>query len=161
MVLYKATVCSWFETWCYLTPHSTVPINLHKFHDKKGHQGTIHTFEAIRRSYWWPQLHQNVVKYINKCNICANILPNMVKYPKTSRNSTNPSGSFSYRHHMSFTSHVHGIWMGFNSNLFTHIICVICSNEGKLQAYLSGILAHKGKCSNPQWQWNRILKLSS
>ena len=31
---------------------SLVPTILHQFHDSKGHKGTIHKFEAIRRSYW-------------------------------------------------------------------------------------------------------------
>ena len=89
------------------------------------------------------EIHQQV-QHITKN------LPNMAMYPqKHLRNSTNPSSSFSYRHHKAFTGHVHGKQMGFSSNLFTHIICAHCSNEGKksaenvVQAYLSGILAHK------------------
>ena len=39
-----------------IAPCSLIPTILHEFHDSKGHQGTIHTFEAIRRSYWWPKL---------------------------------------------------------------------------------------------------------
>ena len=30
-----------------VAPCSVVPVNLHEFHNSKGHQGTIHTFEAI------------------------------------------------------------------------------------------------------------------
>ena len=68
---------------------------------------------------------------------------------KTSINPTGPNGSFSYRHHRLITSYIQGKQMGFNSNLFTHVICVHYFNEGKsaenvAQAYLSGILAHKG-----------------
>ena len=39
-----------------VAPCSSVPTILHEFHDSKGHQGNIHMFEAIRRSYWWPKL---------------------------------------------------------------------------------------------------------
>ena len=35
-----------------VAPHSLVPTFLHEFHDSKGHQGTSHTFEKSRRSYW-------------------------------------------------------------------------------------------------------------
>ena len=52
-----------------IAPHSPVPTILHEFHDFKCHQGTIHTFEAIRRSYLWPKLWQDIVKYIGKCSV--------------------------------------------------------------------------------------------
>ena len=48
------------------------------------------------------------------------------------------------------TSHVQEKQMGFDSNLYTHIICVHYSNKGKksaenaVKAYLSGTLANKG-----------------
>ena len=34
-----------------VAPHSIVPIILYEFHNSKRHQGTIHTFQAIR-FYW-------------------------------------------------------------------------------------------------------------
>ena len=34
-----------------IVPHSLVPTFLHEFHDSKSHQGAIHTFEVIKRSY--------------------------------------------------------------------------------------------------------------
>ena len=39
-----------------IAPHSVVPIILHEFHNSKGHQGTICTFETIGKFYWWPTL---------------------------------------------------------------------------------------------------------
>ena len=66
-----------------IAPNSVVSIILHKFHTSRGHQGTIHTFEAIKRSYWWPKYCQDVAKYINKWDIWATNLPNMAKYPQT------------------------------------------------------------------------------
>ena len=60
--------------------HSLVPTILHGFHDSKGHQGTICMFEVNRRSYWWPKLWQDIVKYIGKFSICTKHLPNLAKY---------------------------------------------------------------------------------
>ena len=37
-----------------IAPHSLVPTFLHEFQDYKGIQGTLQTFETIRRSYWEP-----------------------------------------------------------------------------------------------------------
>ena len=51
------------------TQSSIVPTILYEFHSSKGHQETIHTFETIR-FYWWPKLHQDIVKYINKYDVC-------------------------------------------------------------------------------------------
>ena len=39
-----------------IAPCSLLPTVLHEFHDSKGHQETIHTFEAIQRPYWQPKL---------------------------------------------------------------------------------------------------------
>ena len=55
---------------------------LHDLHNSKGHQGTVNTFEAIGRLYWWPKLHQDSIKHIDRCNICAKNLPNKAKYPQ-------------------------------------------------------------------------------
>ena len=33
-----------------IAPHPIAPTILHEVHDSKGHQGTSHPFEAIRRS---------------------------------------------------------------------------------------------------------------
>ena len=54
-----------------MASHSLMPIILKEFHDSKGHQGPIHIFETKGRSYWWPKLCQDIVKYINNCNLCA------------------------------------------------------------------------------------------
>ena len=65
-----------------IAPHSLVPTILHEFPDSKHHQGTIPMFKAIGRSYWWPKLLQDIVKYIGKCGVCAKHLPNMARYPQ-------------------------------------------------------------------------------
>ena len=41
-----------------IAPYSLVPTILYELHDSKGHQGTMHPFQALRRSYWWPKLCQ-------------------------------------------------------------------------------------------------------
>ena len=51
-----------------------------EFHSAKGYQGTIHTFEAIQRIYWWPKLCQAVVKFISNCPLCAKHHLDMTKY---------------------------------------------------------------------------------
>ena len=63
-----------------VAPNSIVSIILHELYNSKGHQGIIHTFETIRRFYWWLKLHQDIVKHINRYNIFAKNLPNMAKY---------------------------------------------------------------------------------
>ena len=64
-----------------IAPCSLVPTILHEFHDSKVYQWTFPTFDAIR-SYWWPKLWQDIVKYIGQCNICAKHLQNMARYPQ-------------------------------------------------------------------------------
>ena len=58
-------------------PHSFKPAILH---NSNGHQGTIHIFETIRRSYWWPKLGQDIIKYIGICSVYAKHLPNIARY---------------------------------------------------------------------------------
>ena len=60
---------------CNMAPHSLVTTILHEFHDSRCHQGTIHTFEVIRRCYWWPKLQHDIVKYKASADI--------TKLPKT------------------------------------------------------------------------------
>ena len=83
-------------------PHSIVQTILNDFHNLKGHQGTIHTFEAIRRFYQWPKLHQDIIKYMNKCNISAT-KHELTKYgqipTKASRNTTSYNGIIGYGHY--------------------------------------------------------------
>ena len=51
-----------------------------EFHSSKGHQGTIHTLKAIQRKYWWPELYQDIVKFIADCPLCTKNCPDMTKY---------------------------------------------------------------------------------
>ena len=63
-----------------IAPYSLVPPILPKFYHSKVHQGTIHTFEAIRISILWPKLWQDIVKYTDQCSACAKNLPDMARY---------------------------------------------------------------------------------
>ena len=51
-LLQKQQNVNGFKHDVIVAPHSIVTTILHEFHNSKGHQGTIHTFEAIRRFYW-------------------------------------------------------------------------------------------------------------
>ena len=122
-------------------PHSLVPTILHEFHDSKCHQGTIHTCEVNRRSYWWPKLQQDIVKYIGKCNLCAKHLPNMARYPQQHLEIPKIPMVLAIDTigHLSITS---------KDNHMFYMLTILMkfkSIENVVQAYLSGILAHKGR----------------
>ena len=52
-------------------PCSQVLAILNEFHSLKGHQWTSCMLVAIRRSYWWPKLWQDIIRYIGNCSVCA------------------------------------------------------------------------------------------
>ena len=81
-ILQKQQYIHGSQHYISIAPHSLVPTILYEFHDSKGHQETICTFEGIGGSYWWPRLQQDIVKYIGKCTICAKHLSNMARYPQ-------------------------------------------------------------------------------
>ena len=114
-----------------VTPGSLIPIILHEFHDSNGHQGMIHIFEAMRRIYWWPKLCKDIVKHINRCNICAKIY---LIWPNThdTWQYQCPNGSTGYRHYRLSASNIHREQMGFSSNLHTHTSCVHHTHERKI-----------------------------
>ena len=134
-----------------IVPHSSIPVILHEFHNSKGHQGTIHKFEAIKRFFWWPKVCQDIMKILTcvtsvlKCTIYG-------QSPiKAFRNTTGPSGRTGYGYHRSSTSYIQRMPKGFNSNMYAHVICICYTNETKVsrnivQHYLSGVFAHKGDC---------------
>ena len=53
--------------------HSIIPIILHKINYSACHQETICIFEAIKRLYWWPNLHNDIGIHVKKCCISAEI----------------------------------------------------------------------------------------
>ncbi|KAG7674175.1 hypothetical protein KSW81_006007 [Nannochloris sp. 'desiccata'] len=63
--------------WCLVVPHSKVHALLHEFHDSPtaGHMGVERTEVSVRRHYWWPTLHADVVKYITHCPHCQRNKP--------------------------------------------------------------------------------------
>ncbi|KAL0150713.1 hypothetical protein M9458_054017, partial [Cirrhinus mrigala] len=36
-----------------------------------GHPGSNRTLSLVRQRYWWPQLHQEVARYVQGCSVCA------------------------------------------------------------------------------------------
>ena len=68
-VLWCTNIYMWHLTPRQLQDLFTPSTAIHN--NSKGHQGTIHILEAIRRFYWWPKLCHDIIKHINKCDICA------------------------------------------------------------------------------------------
>ena len=129
--------------------HSIVPLILHEFYNCKYHQGTICTFEAIEISYWSPKLHDDVLQYINKCDKCAQNLPNMAKYlQKHLEIPQTPMAILAIDIIDCLPCISKGTHMGFNTNLFTALYVFAVpmkekSAENVIQTYLSGVLAHE------------------
>ena len=80
-LLQKQQYVHGLKYYVIIAPHSILQVTLHEFQNSRWHQGKIHTFDQIRRFYWWPTFCQDIVKHIYRCNICVKNLPNMVKYP--------------------------------------------------------------------------------
>ena len=120
------------------------------FYDSKGNQGTIHSFEAIRWSYWRPKLQQDIVSYVGKCTICTKHMPNMAKYPQQHLEVLKiPMAVLAMDTigHLPITSK--GNRQALTAIcLHTSDVFIIPMKEkfaaNVVQAYLSGILAHKG-----------------
>ena len=130
--------------------HSLVPTMLHEFYDFKAYQGTICTFEVIRRSYWWPKLWQDIVKYIGKCSVCTKQLPNMARYPHQHLEVPQiPMAELAMDTKDCLLIILKGNrWALIAICLHTWYVFAIStkkkSAENLVQADLSGILAHKG-----------------
>ena len=58
-------------------PESQRPIILHDKHTAHtaGHPGRTKTLAALNRSFWWPGLYSDVVKYIKSCDRCQRVKP--------------------------------------------------------------------------------------
>jgi hypothetical protein len=55
-----------------VVPQSLQQAILHECHDSPiaAHLGIAKTFERVRRSYWWPQMRKDIVKYVRTCHPC-------------------------------------------------------------------------------------------
>ena len=53
-------------------PHGLVPRILESEHDSKvaGHFGQDKTIELIRRNFWWPEMNDGIIKYVQSCPAC-------------------------------------------------------------------------------------------
>ena len=107
-------------------------------------------FETIRRSYWWPKLWQNIVKYIDKCSICAKHLPIMTRYPQQHLEILQiPLAVLTIDTIGCLPITSKGNRWALTA-IYLHVPYVLAiqakdkSAENVVQAYLSGILAQKG-----------------
>ena len=121
---------------------------LSELHNFKGLQGIICTVKAIWTFYLWPKLCQDVAKSINKCDTCAKIYPTWHSSNKWSRNSKNSNGSFIYKTigHLPVTYKGNRwavTWISLHTLYVLAVQMKETSAENVVQAYLSGILAHK------------------
>ena len=117
----------------FIAPHSIAQIIQHELQNSKGHQGTFQTFEAMRRFYLLPKLHQDIVKQIINCDIWAKNLPKVTKYPQHHLEIPHvPMAVLAMDTIKSSTSPIQRLPMGFNSNMHAHIICVCQTNDRKV-----------------------------
>ena len=133
-----------------IAPHSMVPVILHEFHNSKGHQGTILTFEAIRRFYWWAKLCQDILKHINRWSICAKKISNMAKFLQQHLEILKVVMTVLA---MDTIGHLPVISRGHQLSLTAicmhtpYVVTVPMKEKSAgnvMQSYLSGIFAHKG-----------------
>lgn len=71
--------------WCLVVPAGKVQALFREMHDSPaaGHMGVERTEVSVRRHYWWPSLHADVVKYISTCPHCQRNKPdNQAMYGK-------------------------------------------------------------------------------
>ena len=129
-----------------IAPHSIIPIILHEFHNSKGHQGTIHTYEAIGKFYWWPKLCQDIMKYINKCDICTKNLQNMAKHPQKHLETPQVPMVVWFmdtKGHVAVTSREH--WWALTAIcMYMPYEFAISMKKNVVQAYPSGIFTDNG-----------------
>ncbi|BHF62235.1 hypothetical protein SprV_0200521600 [Sparganum proliferum] len=54
-------------------PKARVRDTVGNIHNQLGHAGQRKTEAAVRRRFWWPTIHQDVVSYCSACQVCAQI----------------------------------------------------------------------------------------
>ena len=48
-------------------------IQLHYNIPAAGHDGRWKMTELVTRNYWWPEITQNIKKYVDSCDMCQRI----------------------------------------------------------------------------------------
>ena len=67
-----------------------------------GHPGYVRTLNAIRKSYFWPGMKRDVLRYVKECLSCQRIKAKRVQMPmkaSTSRHSKNEMGMHQHGSH--------------------------------------------------------------
>lgn len=54
-----------------IVPLSKISDVIGKVHKDIGHGGQRKTEAAVRKRFWWPSVHHDVLDYCRKCNVCA------------------------------------------------------------------------------------------
>lgn len=67
--------------WKIYVPQSLRSVVLHDCHDslQAAHGGLFKTLGRIRQDYYWPQMKQDVLRYLKACTICKQIKPSNQK----------------------------------------------------------------------------------
>ncbi|BHF73948.1 hypothetical protein SprV_0401703200 [Sparganum proliferum] len=74
------------ESLRLVTPKAKIRDTISDIHNQLGHAGQRKTEAAVRRRFWWPTIHQDVVSYCTACKVCAQIkspipAPRALLYP--------------------------------------------------------------------------------
>ena len=80
-LLYHKTRLTWLQsnndylealdsTLAFVVPPKLRPVALTGCHDGMGHQGRDRTLSLLKERFWWPTMHQDMVKRIKECKRC-------------------------------------------------------------------------------------------
>lgn len=60
------------ESWKRVLPKNQRVEVLHQLHDAPtaGHLGIYKTFSRVKEQYYWPKMHQDIARYVNRCRVC-------------------------------------------------------------------------------------------
>ena len=143
-----------------ITSYSLVPTLLHAFHESKGHQGKIHTFEAIILLV--AQTKAGCCKYIDKCSISPKHPSNMTRYPQQQLEilltPMTVSAIIQWVTHQYLPKVTHGLWQQF---VYTHLLCLQFQwrkscKKCHLNLFVSYISLQRQTLSHFKCQWHRV-----
>lgn len=65
------------KSWKLVPEPKLIPRVLHENHDnpKAGHLGIVKTHHRIADYYFWPDMYQDVAKYVRACTVCQTSKP--------------------------------------------------------------------------------------
>src|SRR3982074_2259530 len=81
LALRKWTGQRMMKGWCPGIDKSLHEEIIRKNHDSiiAGHPGRYKTHELVTRNYWWPNIMNDIQKYINRCQSCQKTKPRNIK----------------------------------------------------------------------------------